>query len=271
MKNIDLRKMIEEGLPELKKWQDYPYWKNVFGLSESQYFTDLFRIEAFDDFKRNIENNTLFFRHPNEWLKDDRLDSILLRLKIVLPDGTEVRQGYYDDTFCQCWSTEDSTKMWNEYTKDNTKSYIKMVSNVDAIMRAYDDTSEFKGYSSSFYAGVVNSSDFDESSLPIYLKTEQDIFLFFHSELIAQLFLEKRSKYDFENEVRFVFCHQKECRNKSHAFVPLKKSLAEMLKGIIIDPRLKCKEKKYGIIKFATDKGIKILKTNKKEDYESAG
>jgi len=260
MKNIDLEKIIEERLPELKKWQNYPYWKNVFGLSESHYFTDLFRIEVFDDFKRNIENNTLFFRHPNEWLKDDRLDSILLRLKIVLPDKTEVLQGYYDNIFCQCWSSKDSMEMWNEYAKDTTKAYIKMVSNVDAIMRAYDNTSEFKGYSSSFWAGVVNYSDFDENSLPIHLKTEQDVLLFFNSELIAQLFLEKRSTYEFENEIRFILCHQNQNRKQSHVLVSLKKFLNKTLTGIIIDPRLKNEKLKDEIIDFANNQKIKIIK-----------
>ena len=156
-------------------WLQFPYWKNVHGISELEYFLNLYRIEAFDCFKENVKNGRLFFRHPDEWLKgNDELDSILLRLKVILPDGDEVGQGYYKDTFCQCWSREDSKRMWEEYAKDYGKGYIKMVSKLDSLMRAFDDADTFKEYSSSFWAGRVNYSDFDENNSPIHLTIQHE-------------------------------------------------------------------------------------------------
>lgn len=259
---IDIRKMLLDRQKEVEKWIKYPYWKNVHGLHEKQYLQDLFRVEAFDNFKENVLNNRLFFCHPDKWIKDDRLDSILLRLRVILPDGTDVGQGYYKDTFCQCWSKKDSMKMWEEYGKDKNKIYIKMVTNLDNLMRALDDSTQFKGYSSSFWAGVVNYCDFDETMLPIHLKSEDEARIFFDSGLISQLYLEKRSSYDFEEEVRFINFNRKDQDGQDYAFVKLKKNFSNVLTGIIIDPRLKNDEHIKMITAFAENKKIKILKSN---------
>ncbi|MEI8011488.1 MAG: hypothetical protein WCI27_03250 [Candidatus Omnitrophota bacterium] len=255
LKGVALKRIISE----IEKWNRYPYWKNVHGLTEFQYCDRLFRVEAFEDFKKNVENNRLFFRHPDKWLKDDKLDSILLRLKVVLPDGTEVFQGYYSEIFCQCWSTADSKEMWEKYGKDHRMGYIKMVASLDSLMRAFDNTTEFKGYSESFAAGAVNYSNFDESTLTIKLNSKSECIAFFNQKVISQLYLEKRSSYGFENEVRFLSLNQKDQRGRDYAYVQVRKPLNQVLQGIIIDSRLKDEILREKIEKFASTNGIKVI------------
>jgi hypothetical protein len=258
---VKFKKMLTSRQPDIEMWNKYPYWKNLHRIPSEEFHSKLYRVEAFDNFKNNIENNQLFFSHPNVWLIDDRLDSILLRLNITLPDGTVARQGYYDETFCQCWSIEDSMKMWEEYAKDEKKSYIKMVTNLDSIMKIFDNTSIFKGYSGSFWAGKVNYENFNESDETIKLRSEGESQAFFNTELISKLYLEKRSKFDFENEVRIIAFHRKDRKGMEFAFVePAEgETLAGSLFGIIIDPRLKEKGSIAEIKLFAAEHSIKVF------------
>ncbi len=257
---FDFNKIVFERMDEVTMWEKFPYWKNVHGFNKSQYFDNLYRIESFDCFKENVTKNRFFFRHPDGWLKDnDNRDSILLRQQIVLSDGTKAGHGYYERTFCQCWSCSDSKRMWEEYAKDYGKGYVKMVSKLDRLMRAFDNTVIFKGYSSSFWAGRVNYSNLDIDNLLIRLKSEEEERAFFDLELISQLYLAKGSSFDFEDEVRFINFFEKDLSGQAYAFVGLKKPLNQILDGIIIDSRLINESLRSEIMSFADKQGIKVL------------
>ena len=132
----ELKKHYERACKQAELLKRRPYARNI---SPSTLDADapLYRIERFECFKKNIETGTLHFSHPKVWLKADEMDSILLRKKVLLKDGTPCHQTYYEETFCQCWSKKQSEKMWDGYGTDPNFKNVMMVSSIDKLMNAF--------------------------------------------------------------------------------------------------------------------------------------
>ncbi|MCX5709051.1 MAG: hypothetical protein NTY14_08830 [Candidatus Omnitrophica bacterium] len=257
-----LKDNLERVITELQKLSVRSYARNV--IPESlDCLSPIYRIETLDNFSMNVKNKTLYFGHPKNWLIGDKLDSIILRKKVILPDGSIVEQKYFEDTFCQCWSKKQSRKMWEEYGKDKEYKNVAMVSNVDKIMRTLESPEDILDYSETFWVGEVSYLDFNDDGANILLKTIADQMAFFKSKTIASCYLEKRSKYDFEDEIRFIADNCKLDMGKEFSLIPVKNDFKDFLDGIILDPRLVDSKLKEKISQELQKKGFKIIEGNK--------
>lgn len=253
-----LKDNFERVVVELQILNEKPYARNI--VPESlDCLSQIYRIETLGNFFTNANNKTLYFSHPKKWLAGDKLDSIILRKKVILPDGLTVDQTYFEDTFCQCWSKKQSKKMWEEYGKDKEYKNVAMVSSVDKVLRTLESPTEILGYSETFWAGEVNYSDFSDDGSNILLRTIVDQMAFFKSKTIASCYLEKRSSYDFENEIRFVATNCKLDTGKDFSLIPVNHDFTEFLDGVIIDPRLDNKKLKEEISQEIKKRGFKII------------
>ncbi len=253
-----LKDSLERVIMELKEYNGKPYARNVIPETLDCFFP-VYRIETSDNFFSNVGNKVLYFSHPKKWLIGDQLDSIILRKKVILPDGSIVTQRYFEDTFCQCWSKKQSKKMWEEYGKDPQYKNVAMVSRVDKIMRTLEDGKDVLDYSETFWAGEVNYSDFDDDGANILLRTLADQMDYFKSRTIASCYLEKRSKFYFEDEIRFIATNCKLDMGKEFSLIPVVHNFKGFLDGVIIDPRLKDSKLKEGISEELKKRGFKII------------
>jgi hypothetical protein len=71
--------------------------------------------------------------------------------------------------------------------------------------------------------------------------------------------LEKRSSYDFENEIRFIATNCKLDTGKDFSLIPVNHDFTEFLDGVIIDPRLDNKKLKEEISQKIKKRGFKII------------
>jgi hypothetical protein len=253
-----LKDSLERVIMELKEYNGKPYARNV--IPETlDCFSPVYRIETSDNFLSNVDGKVLYFSHPKKWLVGDRLDSIILRKKVILPDGLIVTQRYFEDTFCQCWSKKQSKKMWEEYGKDPQYRNVAMVSSVDKIMRTLENGKDVLDYSETFWAGEVNYSSFDYDGMDILLRTVADQMAYFKSRTIASCYLEKRSSFDFENEIRLIATNCKLDMGKEFSLVPVVHNFQNFLDGVIIDPRLKNPKLKEEISEELKKRGFKII------------
>ena len=227
---------LKESEGKIKLLRERPYTRNLVPKTLNADLV-IYRIETLEHFRNNYVNNDLYFSHPLVWLKGDELDSFLVRKRVVLPSSEDVSQGYFDETFCQCWSKANSDKMWEIYGKDPNFFNVAMVSSIDKLMKAFEKPQEINNYSSIFWAVEASYEDFQDDQQPFIL-SEENVLAFFSAQTIASLYSPKRLSYGIENEIRFIVNCRKEDRGKSFTKVKLLDPLTEVLSGLKLDPRL---------------------------------
>ena len=167
-----------------KRLAKYPYSRNFLSKSFDDCET-IYRVEKFDDFKSNfsLTADALHFSHPGFWEKEDPLDSIFLKKELLFPDGTPVRQGYYDVTFCQCWSKTLTQSLWETRGRDHAPDYcnIAMVSSVISLMMSFEWP---KVHSDKFWCVEVEYLDFCDSNGPIALQDNAAVAAWCNAEAV---------------------------------------------------------------------------------------
>lgn len=218
----------------------------------------IYRIETLADFLSNFKNNLLYFSHPKKWLLGKQVDSIILRKKVFLPDGSIADHKYFEDTFCQCWSKKQSMNFWEKYSRGVEYKNIMMVSSVDKIMRSLENFNTPMGYSEKFWAGEATFRNFDDDGINILIKSDEEVNLFLNRKTIAGCYLEKRSSYYPDAEIRFVVNGQEADSGKDFTMVSLTSDFKNILDGVVLDPRMPPDSKKQ-ISRELVNMGLKIV------------